>query len=152
MEQTRADVYRSYQGGYLKTIIAPEQTNNTLAMLEITLPKGAEPPPHIHTNEDETFYLLDGRISVQIADTTTILEPGEGIFAPRQVPHSFKILTENATIMNLMSPGDLWNYFIEFSIPISGNPGIINPPVTPSLDAIRQMVDVITNKYQVRFQ
>lgn len=44
MEQSRTAQFRSYQGGYFRTLIAPEQTANTIALLELTLPKGAEPP------------------------------------------------------------------------------------------------------------
>jgi len=151
MEQSKASPYRSYQGGYFKTLIDPEQSDNALALLELTLPKGAEPPPHIHTREDESFYVVAGKLSVQVADTTYILEPGDAIFAPRGVPHSFRILTETATILNLISPGMLWNYFIAFSAQIEGVPAMPAAPVKPPADAIRQMLDTISNEYKVRF-
>ena len=151
MEHTNTAQYRSYQGGYFKTLIAPEQANNALALLEFTLPKGAEPPPHTHTNEDETFYVLEGSISVTIADNTTILEPGEAVFAPRNIPHSFQILTEKATLINLISPGSLWNFFIQFSAPVSGQPAISTTPNPPPPDKIKQMQDVISNEYKVIF-
>lgn len=139
--------YRSYQGGYFKTLIAPDQTSNAFALLEITLPKGAEPPPHIHNNEDESFYVVDGQLSLNVDGSTTILNPGEALFAPRNVPHSFSILTEKATIINLITPGSLWNYFMEFSTPILGTPQVTVIQTAPPAE----MLDVITNKYKVNF-
>lgn len=151
MESLTTTRYRSYQGGYFQTLIAPEQTGNALALLELTLPRGAEPPPHIHTLEDEAFYVLDGEISVTIADRVTILKPGEALFAPRHVPHSFKILTEKATLMNLISPGTLWNYFMEFSEPLPELPETVALPAQPPAERMEAMLDVITNVYQVNF-
>lgn len=151
METLNAASYRSYQGGYFQTLIAPEQTGNALALLELTLPKGAEPPPHIHSSEDEAFYVLDGEISVKVAESITILKRGEALFAPRNVPHSFKILTERATIMNLITPGTLWNYFIEFSEPLSARPATVAAPVAPPMERMKAMLDTITNVYKVNF-
>ncbi|HMR82737.1 MAG TPA: cupin domain-containing protein [Niabella sp.] len=143
--------YRSYQGGYFQTLIVPEQTGNALALLELTLPKGAEPPSHIHTNEDEAFYVLDGEISVTVANNVTVLKQGEALFAPRNVPHSFKILTERATIMNLITPGALWNYFIAYSEPLSELPEAVTAPVAPPAERMKAMIDSITNVYKVNF-
>jgi len=151
MEPLTTTRYRSYQGGYFQTLIAPEQTGNALVLLELTLPKGAEPPPHIHTREDEAFYVLDGEISVTVADSVTLLKKGDALFAPRNVPHSFKILTERATLMNLITPGTLWNYFIEFSEPLPELPAAVATPGAPPTAHMKAMLDVITNVYHVNF-
>ncbi|RFS18862.1 cupin domain-containing protein [Chitinophaga silvatica] len=151
MQTVETSPFRSYQGGYFKTLIAPEQTNNALALLEITLPKGAEPPPHIHNNEDEAFYIVDGEISLRIADKVTVLKPGDAMFAPRKVPHSFEILTERATIMNLITPGTLWNFFMEFSQPLSVLPEKIQAPGPPPIEILQALQSVMVNKYQLDF-
>ncbi|PUZ27690.1 Cupin domain-containing protein [Chitinophaga costaii] len=150
MESLTTPLYRSYQGGYFQTLIAPDQTGNTLALLELTLPKGAEPPAHIHTLEDEAFYVLEGEISVTVADKVTALKAGEALYAPRNIPHSFKILTEKATIMNLITPGTLWNYFMECSEPISQKPETVGP-VALSPEKMKTMLDKISNVYKVNF-
>lgn len=150
MEPLTTSPYRSYQGGYFQTLIAPQQTGNTLALLELTLPRGAEPPPHIHTREDEAFYVLNGEISVTVADKVAVLKPGEVLFAPRNVPHSFKILTERATIMNLIMPGTLWNYFMECSEPLAEKPEQV-APVALSIEVVKALLDRISNVYKVNF-
>lgn len=151
MEHLNTPSYRSYQGGYFRTLIAPDQTGEALAILELTLPGGGEPPPHIHTNEDEAFYVVEGSIEVTVDGKTTLLKPGEALFAPRNVPHSFRILTEKATLLNLITPGTLWNYFIEFSQPISELPETVSAPGAPPVDLIKKMTQVITDTYKITF-
>jgi quercetin dioxygenase-like cupin family protein len=150
MESLTISPYRSYQGGYFLTLISPKQTDNKLALLELTLPQGAEPPSHIHSLEDEAFYVLDGEMSVTVGDTKTLLRPGEALFAPRNVPHSLKILTAKATLMNLITPGTLWNYFMECSEPLAEKPETV-ASVALSAETVKAMLDRISNVYKVRF-
>jgi quercetin dioxygenase-like cupin family protein len=101
--------YMNYQGGYFKVLISPEQTNGSLALLDMTLPKGVEPPMHLHTREDESFYVLEGAITFQIGEETIQASPGKAVFAPRQVPHGFTIQTESARFLTLITPVNSWS-------------------------------------------
>jgi len=49
------------------------------------------PPRHIHRNEDESFYILEGEITAWIGDQTIRGTAGTLIFSPRGAPHSFEI-------------------------------------------------------------
>ena len=148
---TKGHELRNYQGGYFKTLISPAESGNSLAILDLVLPAGAEPPPHIHTQEDETFLLLEGSLEVHIGDTLTVLKPGEAIFAPRNIPHSFRILTEKARLINLITPGSLWSYFIEFSEPCVGEPQVVKSLQPPPAEHIQAMLGVLTGKYLLKF-
>lgn len=46
------DVYRFLATG--------EDTNSKYAMWEAIVPRGGGPPPHVHSQEEEGFYILDG--------------------------------------------------------------------------------------------
>jgi quercetin dioxygenase-like cupin family protein len=144
-----AAAYRSYHGGYFKTLLSPEQSGGGLAMLDMVLPKGAEPPPHIHEKEDETFYMLEGIVELVINGTAHTLLPGAALFAPRRIPHYFKILTDTARIITIMTPGDLWNYFIEFSKPCTEMPEIASPE-PPTAEQIRYMTERLTDRYHLK--
>lgn len=144
-----AAAYRSYHGGHFKTLLSPEQSGGGLAMLDMVLPKGAEPPPHIHENEDETFYMLEGIVELVINGTAHTLLPGAALFAPRRIPHYFKILTDTARIITIMTPGDLWNYFIEFSKPCAEIPGITSPE-PPTAEQIRYMTERLSDRYHLK--
>jgi len=65
-------------------------TGGAFLLLEvITEPGGGAPQPHLHTREDETLLLLEGRVEVTIGDERRSVEPGDVVFFPRGVPHSF---------------------------------------------------------------
>lgn len=141
--------YRNYHGGYFKTLISPEQSSGAMAILDMVLPRGAEPPPHVHEREDETFYLLEGSLRFVIDGTPHTLQPGEALFAPRGVPHFFEILSEAARILTVLTPGDLWNYFVEFSTPCQDSPQI-TAPVPPTPEQIQHLAERLTSRYQMK--
>jgi quercetin dioxygenase-like cupin family protein len=52
------------------------------------MPPLADTPLHIHDREDEYFYAVEGEHVVQVGDAERHLNPGEGVFAPRGIPHA----------------------------------------------------------------
>ena len=56
------DVYRFLATG--------EDTNGKYALWEALVPPGGGPPPHVHSREEEGFYILEGEITVQIGERT----------------------------------------------------------------------------------
>lgn len=143
-----ASAYRTYHGGYFKTLLSPEQSGGKMAILDMVLPKGAEPPPHTHDKEDETFYVLEGSLQFVINGTAHTLAPGAALFAPRQLPHYFRILTDTVRILTIITPGDLWNYFVEFSQPCNDTPRITLPE-HPTSEQIRHMNERLAGRYHL---
>ncbi|MGE5219150.1 MAG: cupin domain-containing protein [Chloroflexota bacterium] len=65
-------------------------TNGAFSFMERTLPPGGrKPPPHIHTNCEEAFYVLDGEIEFFLGDDTVIGRPGSFVLVPGGVSHTF---------------------------------------------------------------
>ena len=141
--------YRNYQGGYFKTLISPEQTNGTVALVDMTLPKGVEPPPHTHTHEDEIFYLLEGSVTFHIGDTVIKAKQGEAVFAPRMVPHYFIINSSTARFLTAITPGKFLEYFMEFSSPACAELCVVTPQGPPLEAAIKHMTKQLREKYGV---
>lgn len=139
--------YRSYMGGFFKVLIAPETTQGSMALLEMTLPRGVEPPPHMHTKEDESFYLQEGEMTFYIGDKTIRAKPGDAVFAPRMVPHSFEINTESAKFLTLLTPGNFLDYFMEFSRPETGNIQIVPPQGPPPQEFVQKVITSLTGTY-----
>jgi quercetin dioxygenase-like cupin family protein len=52
---------------------------------------GSEPPLHVHHASDETFYILEGAMRFLIGDQLHDAGPGDVVFAPRGIPHAFKM-------------------------------------------------------------
>lgn len=69
---------------WMRYVATAEDTGGRLAVIEQRLSPAGEPPRHVHANEDEAFYVLDGRLAASIGDDTTAgAGPGEFVFLPR---------------------------------------------------------------------
>ena len=65
-------------------------TNGVFSLMERTLPPGGrKPPPHIHTNCEEAFYVLNGTVEFSLGETTTIGRPDTFVLVPGGVAHTF---------------------------------------------------------------
>ena len=65
-------------------------TNGAFSLMERTLPPGGRrPPPHIHTNCEEAFFVLDGEVEFSLGETTTIGRADTFVLVPGGVAHTF---------------------------------------------------------------
>ena len=63
-------------------------------------------PLHIHTREDETFYILEGRFTIQVGEQIIDAGPGDTVFAPRGIAHSWYCVGETpGRFILLITPG-----------------------------------------------
>jgi quercetin dioxygenase-like cupin family protein len=109
-------------------------TAGALTVIEtLTFPQNG-PPTHTHTNEDETFYVLEGRFSFTIGEQTLEAGPNTLVRAPRGIAHSYKNVSAlPARKLLLISPAGFENFFREigdpakdFSAPPPHRPGVIS--------------------------
>lgn len=82
-------------------------TNGQFTLIEEVNPPGTMIPPHVHTNEDEIFKVLEGELEVTVGDETTILKAGDLAFAPKNVPHTWKVVGDQdcKTILSVFPAG-----------------------------------------------
>ena len=66
-----------------------DDTAGACGMAEIVVPEGIGSPWHVHPEEDEWFYVLEGSITFWVADTRLSLKAGSFAFGPKGVPHTF---------------------------------------------------------------
>lgn len=104
-----------YLGHFLSLLVRSEHTGGKYSLLRVTERRGLEPPPHTHTKEDETFLVLDGEVDYTVDGKTFSAKSGDVMFLPRNIQHSFKIQTETAETLMLLTPGGFENYFLEMS-------------------------------------
>src|SRR6266700_4956616 len=69
--------------------ISGAETGGAFGLLEITVRAGEGSPWHVHPDEDEWFYVLEGEFTVYVGDTRLSLPAGSFAFGPRGVPHTF---------------------------------------------------------------
>lgn len=93
--------------------ISGKDTENDLAVFEQTglTPKGG-PPLHIHPNQDEWFYVIEGDYLFQVGEEKYQMKAGDTIFLPRNVQHAFVQLTEKGKmIVSYLPAGKMEEFF-----------------------------------------
>lgn len=80
---------------------------------EVTYATG--PALHVHTTQEDTFYVLDGVLTVQLGNELVQLGPGDFGTAPPGVPHSFtnERTDQACRVINLMTPGIGFDRYID---------------------------------------
>ena len=96
-----------YSGHLLTFLATGKDTQGRFALLEFVSRKGNVPPPHIHSREEETFYIVEGEMTFSVGGQTIKGTPGTLIFLPRNVAHSFEIESEQGRALVLLTPAGL---------------------------------------------
>ncbi len=76
------------------------------------------PPLHFHVHQDDTFYVLEGILTVQVGDEVFDLAPGDFLSIPPRVGHCFDNLHNGdrpVSAINLMTPGGHFDMFGEMA-------------------------------------
>ena len=66
--------------------VTPQDSDGTLVLENVFHARGG-PPRHVHHDQDEWFYALEGEFVVEVGAESFRLRPGDAILAPRKVPH-----------------------------------------------------------------
>lgn len=71
--------------------LAATSSRGSVDVVDHRVPAGYAPPPHVHSESDEIFYLIDGELAVTCGDDHWQAGPGSLVFLPRLVPHGFVV-------------------------------------------------------------
>lgn len=96
-------------------------------------------PPHIHRNEDEAFYVLQGEFSFFLENREFVGKPGNFIFLPRGVKHSFR--NNSDTIgrqIVFVNPSGFEKFFDSAGEPVEDD---TNLPTPPSKEHIQKVIE-----------
>jgi quercetin dioxygenase-like cupin family protein len=80
-------------------------TGGQFTLVEVTCPPGYQGVRHVHHNEDEGFWLLDGRLDLEVGGTHTKMQAGDYAFGPRDIPHGFSAGDKGARVLFILTPG-----------------------------------------------
>jgi quercetin dioxygenase-like cupin family protein len=110
-------------------------TDQTYALMEYVLAPGGGAGLHSHSREDESFYVLAGELTVQLAETTMLITPGNLVRIPRGVRHAFVNQgSEPLLALVLLTPAGLEQFFVDLATLSAADPaGQIEPAVFQQL-------------------
>lgn len=113
------------------------------------IPPGAGPVPHTHTKEDETIFVIEGKLRAWLGGKQYDVATGDFVHMPRGVQHYFKNVSDKPTRLLLSyTPGGFEQWFIDIGKPVTDKDE--GPPqITP--EDIKRAV-VAAEKYGVKFE
>jgi quercetin dioxygenase-like cupin family protein len=114
----RQDVFW-WQGSLMTIKARAEDTGGALGLVEGRFYEGFGPPLHVHSREDEAFYVMEGEILFRQGEEEFVAGPGTWVWSPRGIPHAFKVESESARALVLVTPGGLERMFEESGVPVS---------------------------------
>src|SRR5947208_7171230 len=88
----RAGTGRTYWGpGDLYTfLVTGAESGGAYFAMEAVVPPGGGPPLHIHRNENETFYVLEGHCTFHLGEKVVVAGPGDFVNIPIGTLHFFR--------------------------------------------------------------
>lgn len=114
---TSLELSKWYLGNLTTNLAESTDTGGAFFLVEATLAPGTEPPPHVHSREDELFYVLEGEFDVYVGKEAFNLNAGESIFLPKLKPHAFVIRSQRLRVLALFTPGGLEGAFRHVGTP-----------------------------------
>lgn len=106
-----------WQGALMRIKARAEDTGGALGLVEGNFYKGFGPPLHVHGREDEGILMLEGEIRFRQDDDEFVAGPGTLVWGPRGVPHAFKVESEGARALVIVTPGGFERMFEEGGVP-----------------------------------
>ncbi|HEX6894999.1 MAG TPA: cupin domain-containing protein [Bryobacteraceae bacterium] len=100
--------------GTTMRLIAPAgATGGRYTVLEQITPPGWGPPRHIHSREDEIFYVLEGAYDLHVGEERRTVSAGATAVLPRHVPHGFRNAASTPSrLLCVIAPGGFEEYFL----------------------------------------
>jgi len=83
----------------MKVMPGAEHTGGTFSAIVAEVKPGEGPPPHLHRDREEYFYLLEGTYQLVVNGRETTVGPGILVFVPRETAHAFKNVASTAGAM-----------------------------------------------------
>lgn len=120
---------------WMRFVATAGDTGGGLAVIEQRLSPAGDPPRHVHANEDEAFYVFDGRLAASIGDDARVSAgPGELLFLPRGIPHGLHAQTDEVHGLLLITPAGFEQFFATIGRPASGSE--LPEPTVPDVAAV----------------
>ena len=112
-------------------------TGGAYCLLEVSLAPGIGVPRHMHTREDEVYFILAGELEVTVGEKIFVLRPGDTLLAPRDLPHKLRN-SGNTTNHYLLvfSPSGFEEFIMATALPAPDN---AVAPTEPPAVAVRNV-------------
>ena len=132
----------SVVGDQYLPLVSGQETGDRYAIFEVHCVPNGGPPPHIHTREDESFYVIEGAVEFLAGDKMIKAPAGTFVNVPKGTLHTFKTSSQGARMLVQVCPAGLERFFEEVG----------EAPGTPVTDAHIQKVMATAPKYGIEIK
>ena len=126
--------------GALGTIkSSAETTDGRVAVLEFLWPQGGGSPLHVHRNEDEWFYVIEGELTLWVGGEVIVAPAGSFVYGPRDIPHTFLVTSTEARFLMVTEPAPFADFVRAMSEPAQSltlPPASVPPPDPEQLTTV----------------
>lgn len=123
------DIYRFLATG--------AETGGAYASFEALVPPGGGPPPHVHTREAESFYVVEGELTFRAGDETVRAGAGTFVHLPSGLAHAFKNESgEQARVIITVTPAGLEEMFFEVGTELAEGTTTALPPTHEEIERL----------------
>lgn len=125
-------------GTYWRFLSTDLSTNGRSTTFEELCPPGVVAPPHVHDNEEEAFFVLEGDLTFLLGDEEIDAPPGTYVHVAPGTLHGFRCNSEVGRVFNTLVPGGFDHGISEHGRPA---PRVALPPPGVSVAEIWRELD-----------
>ncbi len=130
-------------GGVFTMKASAADTGGAFSLFEDDVVRGKSTPMHVHPHEDETIYVLEGELLVDVEGSQHRVGKHGVFVAPRGVAHAFLVTSETARLLCLQTPGTGESFYRDASERLAGTDDESRPPDLSRLRAAAERSESI---------
>jgi mannose-6-phosphate isomerase-like protein (cupin superfamily) len=108
-------------GGRFTIKVGSQDAEGRFALVEAVAFRSTEPPLHIHHNEDEAWYVIDGQMTFYIGEEVLEARAGSFVLAPKGIAHTFTVDIEPTRVLVFASPAGFEQFAMALGEPATGD-------------------------------
>lgn len=110
--ETRSATPLNIVGETTHVLVADRDSLGQFASFHLVAPPMSGPPLHVHSREDEWFYVLDGELVFEMDGVRRTVHAGGSVFLRRGVTHRYQNFTgRDARLLIATTPAGLDRFF-----------------------------------------
>jgi mannose-6-phosphate isomerase-like protein (cupin superfamily) len=130
---------RWFLGSLITIKSTADATSGGPSVTENYSPRGGGSPLHVHHNEDEWFYVMEGELTFWVGGEVTVAPAGSFVYGPRGIPHTFLVSSDEARFLLVAEPGGFEGFVRALSVPageLTLPPESVVPPSPETMMAV----------------
>ncbi len=136
--KARNDKHLPFRGININDLkVSGKDSQGNFALFEYIGVEKTGPSFHVHFNQDEHFFVIEGEYKFRMGDEYFDLKAGDSIFLPRNIPHTWIQKSKKGRLIYMVSPAGSFEEFFE---------EVVNLKTPPS----KEIIDALHTKHQMK--